>query len=37
VRMRGIPVAGAWIYKNQTRDDDEGDAFNQSIPAETLR
>src|SRR5262249_47581340 len=29
VRMRGIPMAGAWIYKNQTRDDDEGDAFNQ--------
>ena len=20
---------GAWIYKNETRDDDEGDAFNE--------
>jgi len=29
VRMRGIPVTGAWIYKNQTRDGDQGDAFNQ--------
>jgi hypothetical protein len=29
VRMRGIPMTGAWIYKNQTRDNDEGDAFNQ--------
>jgi len=37
VRMRGIPMAGAWIYKNQTRDDDEGDAFNQSIRVETSR
>jgi len=30
VRMRGIPMRGAWIYKNETRDDDEGDAFNQT-------
>jgi hypothetical protein len=29
VRMRGTPMTGAWIYKNQTRDDDEGGAFNQ--------
>jgi hypothetical protein len=37
VRMRGIPMAGAWIYKNQTRDDDEGDAFIKSIRVETSR
>jgi hypothetical protein len=29
VRMRGIPMTGAWIYKNETRDDDQSDAFNQ--------
>ena len=29
VRIRGIPMRGAWIYKNETRDDNEGDAFNQ--------
>jgi hypothetical protein len=29
MRMRGIPITGAWIYRNETRDDDEGDAFNQ--------
>jgi FG-GAP-like repeat len=29
VRMRGIPMTGAWIYKNETRDDEIGDAFNQ--------
>jgi hypothetical protein len=30
VLMRGIPMQGAWIYKNQTRDDDAGNAFNQA-------
>jgi hypothetical protein len=29
VEMRGIPMTGAWIYKNETRDDDEGHAFKQ--------
>jgi hypothetical protein len=29
VRIRGIPLRGAWIYKNQTRDDSEGGAFTQ--------
>ena len=29
VRIRGIPMRGAFIYKNETRDDDTGDAFNQ--------
>ena len=29
VLIRGIPMLGAWIYRNETRDDDEGDAFNQ--------
>jgi FG-GAP-like repeat len=29
VRLRGIPMRGAWIYKNETIDDDAGDAFTQ--------
>jgi hypothetical protein len=29
VRMRGIPMTGAWIYNNETCDDDEGNALNQ--------
>jgi hypothetical protein len=29
VRLRGIPMQGAWIYKNETRDDSQSDAFNQ--------
>ena len=29
VRIRGIPLRGAWIYKNETRDDDPDDAFTQ--------
>lgn len=28
VRLRGIPMRGAWIYKNETHDD-EADAFTQ--------
>jgi hypothetical protein len=30
VAIRGIPMRGAWIYKNDTRDDDASDAFIQS-------
>lgn len=29
VRIRGIPMTGAWIYKNETRHDDQGKAFSQ--------
>lgn len=29
VRIRGIPLQGAWIYRNTTRDDNTDDAFNQ--------
>jgi hypothetical protein len=29
VRIRGVPMRGAWIYKNETRDDSQSDAFNQ--------
>lgn len=29
LRVRGIPLRGAWVYKNETRDDKIGDAFNQ--------
>jgi hypothetical protein len=27
--IRGIPISGAWIYKNETHDDQTGDAFSQ--------
>jgi hypothetical protein len=30
VLIRGVPMQGAWIYKNETRDDEEGDAFDQT-------
>lgn len=30
VVIRGIPLKGAWMYKNETHDDDEGDAFKQT-------
>jgi hypothetical protein len=29
VRLRGIPIRGAWVYKNETSDDKESDAFTQ--------
>jgi hypothetical protein len=29
VRIRGIPMTGAWIYKNETHADDSDDAFSQ--------
>ena len=31
VRVRGVPIRGAWIYKNETSDDKEGDAFAQNV------
>lgn len=29
VRLRGIPLGGAYVYKNETRESDAGDAFEQ--------
>jgi hypothetical protein len=29
VLVRGIPMTGAWIYKNETRDDNQSTAFRQ--------
>jgi hypothetical protein len=29
VRLRGIPLRGAFLYKNETHDDEAGDAFTQ--------
>jgi hypothetical protein len=30
VRIRGVPMRGAWIYRNETRHTREGDAFTQT-------
>ena len=29
VVLRGVPIRGAWVYKNETSDDKESDAFTQ--------
>ena len=29
VRLRGVPIRGAWVYKNETSDNKEADAFTQ--------
>jgi hypothetical protein len=30
VLLRGVPIRGAWVYKNETADDVESGAFQQS-------
>jgi hypothetical protein len=32
VHLRGVPIHGAWVYKNETSDDKERHAFIQNLP-----
>jgi hypothetical protein len=32
VHLRGVPIRGAWVYKNETSADTEGRAFIQDLP-----